>query len=130
MRNDVYITQDNVTAHTNKQFLLPPSNAFGEPVIHNWSPNSPHLKLHDFFYLCSLLTDKIFVNNPCMWRKLWTSPKKWGVCYCKMCWQDMSLNAGGSHSDNLFSFSFLLCFKVTMINVISSNNKKDCGHCS
>jgi hypothetical protein len=65
MRKNVYITEDNATAHTNKQFLLPPSNAFGEPVIHNWPPNSPHLKLHDF-YLCSLLRDKIFVNNPCM----------------------------------------------------------------
>jgi hypothetical protein len=47
-----------------------------------------------------------------------------------MCWQNMSMNAGGSHSENLFSFSFLLCFKVTMINVISSNGKKDCGHFS
>jgi len=68
MRKDVYITQDNATAHTNKQFLLPPRNTFAEPVIHNWPPNSLHLKLHDF-YLCSVLTDKIFVNIPCMWRK-------------------------------------------------------------
>jgi hypothetical protein len=129
--------QDNATAHTNKQFLLPLRDAFGEPVIRKRPPYYPHLKLHDF-YLCSLLRDKIFVNYPCMWRKLkkklfqslWMSPKKWGVHYYKMCWKTMSLHAGEGHSQNLFFFFFfLLCCKVTMINVISSNDKKDCGHC-
>jgi len=114
MRKDVYITQDNATAHTNKQFLLPSSNAVGEPVIYNWPPNSPHLVLHDF-YLCNLLRDKIFVNNPCMLRK-----RK----------RDIPVTLNISQEVGCPFFPYLLCFKVTMINVISSNDKKDCGHCS
>lgn len=68
MRKDVFITQDNDTAHTNEQFLLPPSNAFGEPVIHNWPPNSPHLKLHDYIPV-QPAERQDFCQNLCMWTK-------------------------------------------------------------
>jgi hypothetical protein len=44
MRKDIYVTHDNATAHTINQFLLPLRDAFGEPVIHNLPPDSPHLR--------------------------------------------------------------------------------------
>jgi hypothetical protein len=55
--------QDNAaSAHMGNQSMATLEEVFGDKVISQWSQHFPDLNPCDF-YLCSMLEDKVYINN-------------------------------------------------------------------